>query len=263
MNDPQDIELIVRIYEGTASAADQALFAQKVAADPAFRSAAEQHREAVEAMERLARRDELKKMLQREDEHLGPLKSPPPSSGQKTKRRWGNWRMISLLATAAAFAGLLYWFRWNTGQSPDAQELFARYFHPERLASVQRSGETMPVNEFGRYLAHFDRQQYDSCTALFPLLPDSVKTWRKVQLRQSVVLLHAGESAAAVEILQNLVAQNSPEYQDARWLLALARLQMNNIEACRTLLTSIADTPASAFQNDARELLKQLELPKR
>ncbi len=263
MNDPQDIELIVRIYEGTASAADQALFAQKMATDPVFRAAAGQHREAAEAMERLARRDELKKMLQLEDERLGPVKSPPSSSGQKIKRRWGNWRIISLLAAAAAFAGLRWWFRWNTAPPATAPELFARNFHPERLASVQRSGETMPENEFGRYLAHFDRQQYDSCMTLFPLLPDSVKTWRKVQLRQSVVLLHAGESAAAVEILQNLAAQNSPGYEDARWLLALALLQMNNVDACRAELKAIADTPGSAFQNDARKLLKQIESIKR
>ena len=263
MNNPQDIELIVRIYEGTASAADQALFARKVAADPLFRTAAEQHREAVEAMERLARRDELKKMLQQEDERLGTVKSPPPTSGQKRKPRWGSWRIISLLATAAVFAGLIWWFRWNAAPPATAPELFARYFHPERLASVQRSGETMPEDELGRYLAHFDRQQYDSCMALFPLLPDSVKTWRKVQLRQSAALLHAGESAAAVEILQNLVAQNSPEYQDARWLLALAWLQMNNVESCRAELKTITGTPGSAFQNDARELLRQLESPKR
>jgi hypothetical protein len=131
MQADQQLNLIERHFDGSATEAEELVFQEKISADPAFREEAELHR-ALLASLRQAGRNDLKQLLRQADESQEEPTTPLPATPAR------SWRLTLLLLGGLISAGLLWWiFGQKTQPAPPAAPM-------QELQETLPAGETAP-----------------------------------------------------------------------------------------------------------------------
>lgn len=237
---------IERYLRGELSAAEQAAFDRQLTTDPQFAAEVQLHRELEETLagENIHR---FRESLQRVDHHW------------KQPRRKRLRRLITpwALGIAAGFALLIGMFGHQLF-SPNYDKLYTAYFEPLPIR-VQMSTETADVDLLVEEAeTAYSRGDYDRAIERFTRLIERDPNEQRYVLLTGISQLALSRPKAAETTLQPLLAAPGETAEAARWYLAMAALQSENIDRSRELLTQIVSSEGYRWE-DASELLQRLK----
>lgn len=198
---------------------------------------------------RAAGRADFKQELQQWEQ---AYQQAPAKPGKATIRKL---RRRSLVGVAAAVAILLMVAVLYLMPGDNDDRYFAEVFepYPNVVAPIVRDNTGLSRVEQAFYA--YESTDYERAAALLAALPPSPE----YDFYEGVALLAIGETVAAQELFDTVLASDDNQLkQPAQWYNALAALQLGEVDVARPLLQNIADAPNHLYQDQAEELLENL-----
>lgn len=277
----KDIALIDQYFRNALTAEERAAVEYRLAHEPEFREAVELHGEALEAI-----RTAGSAMLRKRLTEKGRLMDA------EAKRKPALWRWLGLLALLLAVA---VWWRMaieipakqpgiqpnpmppaisvpppaalptvqdkpqkQTPAKPGNQAVFAAWFQPYKDESLEpsRRGNTEP-SPAERFQQLYWDGNYRGALAAFDAPGTAMQNNDNLLFLKANCLLADNRAEEAVELLETILRNDRSRFTaQAKWYLALGRLQTGRRKAAETLLSQIANDPDSPRRADAQRVLR-------
>lgn len=199
----------------------------------------------------------LKKMLQ--DEQLQINQEKATSNTSLSTSTWKNRRWWVILITI--FALLLAYLFWQTQQRSNVEKIYATYFQPYDnviVSTVRQGGSSTVPPEVTEAFQNYEAGNYSAALAAFNQLNVEQQT-SNYQFYKALTLIALDNAKLAIPILKNLIQDTDTQFQEhARWYLALAYLQEENIEQAISTLEVLLSSNPVIFKDKAMKLLQDL-----
>ena len=177
--------------------------------------------------------------------------------GKKAKTiRMGMIRNV--ISAAAVISLLIIGFQW-LNSPPSSQSLFAQNYeaYDELRFGSRSDGADKKVIDAG---ALYQQGKYAEALPLFENLVADGKGDDRITLAIAICQLENKDFEKAIVTLKQASTQSGFLYLDqAQWYLALAHLQLNEMEESKTLLQNITKNPNTFFFKEAQKLLDDFE----
>ncbi|NVO18550.1 MAG: tetratricopeptide repeat protein [Bacteroidetes bacterium] len=162
------------------------------------------------------------------------------------------WYMAASLLLIAALGTVLY-FNINHGYTSD--DLFAKYYTPENMINVTRSGDANIVEAIIR----FQDKDYQTSANLFSQIlardPENYAGW----FFYGIACIESQKFAKAEAAFNTIISNNENLYvEHAQWYLALCFIKSNQVAKAKLQLQKIASEPDNFHRKDAKHLLEKL-----
>lgn len=235
--DPQDITRIEAYLRGDLPAEELA----GLQADAAFQEQVAAYQTARAAVDAFG------------DQHLRDSLRAAYLKGETTRVRSLRAAWITAAAAVVLILVMVFWPR--TAPAPGA--LYAKYYAPI-TPSVASRGDAPSDSLLQRAFSLYQEKAYSAAIAVFEqALADSVSHPGLAQTCLAICWLETGNPLKAIALLEAVPSADS-YYWDARWYLALAFLQQENLPASRNILSEVAGG-SKRYGPRAAELLQALE----
>ena len=198
---------------------------------------------------RAAGRDDLK-------DELRIWEAAYQSKPKSTLRPVRKMRRRSLVGIAAAIAILLMAGVFYLMPGDHSGARFAEVFepYPNVVAPIVRDNNGLTDVEVA--FEAYESGDYAVAAQRLAALPSS----QEYDFYQGVSLLAIGESVRAQELFDGVLASDENKFkQPAQWYNALAALRLGQEDAARLILQDISASPSHLYQDQAEELLENLE----
>ena len=277
----KDIALIDRYFRNALTGEERATVEFRLAHELEFREAVELHGDALEAI-----RMEGSAMLRKR------LTEKGRAMDAEAKKKPGLWRWFGLLALLLAVA---VWWRMATDipaeqpvnqpsptppgtatpppaalptvpekpekqapAKPGNQAVFAAWFQPYKDESLEPSrrgnNEPSPVEQFQQL--YWDGN-YPGALAAFDALGTTMQNNDNLLFLKANCLLAGNRAEEAVVLLETILHNDRSRFMaQAKWYLALGRLQTGRRKQAEVLLRQIAADPDSPRRADAQRVLR-------
>lgn len=197
-------------------------------------------------MEHFLETDQKRQQAHQLFEKLGEQHFPSEKSSTKIVRLRP---LMSILALAAAIALILIiWQPWQSG------DLYQHYAQHQSINLVERNSEQETLD---RLQNAFNNQEYEFAYQEVSKLK-SLETDAQLQLIKGIIAIETGRYEEAKKVLEQLTGGASAYAEDAIWYRGLLAVRLENWQAARQWLSSLAED--SFWYTKAQALLK--ELPK-
>ncbi|MEM6698220.1 MAG: tetratricopeptide repeat protein [Bacteroidota bacterium] len=176
---------------------------------------------------------------------------------KKESARVIQFNLKRILTIAAAVVLLFFAYQFLMPSNLSSQEIYATHFEPYPMLLNQRSIDQKTDDQatYNNAISFYTKQQYpEALTAFEKLLatqPDNIT----YQFYQANILLADNKAEQAIPVFQKILDGDHPNFEEqARWYLAMAHLQREDLKNAKALLEKI-----EAGQYKSKEATKILK----
>lgn len=229
-------QLIEKYIQGRLSDLEKKSVEELIQSDEEFRKAIEWEKQVAAS---------LRQKSEEEFAHL--LKE----LSQKKSTPWLKWAAAAAILILGISA-ILFLF-----QPPTPKQLFQSYFEPQpNITQPIIRGSEITTEDYEAFLAYEDRD-WANAERLFEMLYGQSSN-PVYLLYQGNCLLAMGKFQESIPVLEMAASQNAELSLRAKWFLALAYLQNNNLSKTKSLLQEIIEAE-DVYSQQAASLLAELE----
>lgn len=245
----QNEEQIDAYLMGKLSETDRQQFEAVLKEDAALATAVAERKELVGLIEHIGDQklqERLKKVA--EEYHAQQQKVVPL---KRTRLSW--------IAAVAAGVALLIAAYLLVPRNASPQELYASYYETYPLQGVARSEQLDSSTLFQQVRQYYPSGQYEQVLPLLDTIYQQTEDSRWLVMKANA-LMQVENYQEAVTTLLPLAENNDLLYEDqARWYLALAYLQTDQITKAKAQLSQLVNSSATFKSQEAAQLLKDLK----
>ncbi|MEL7146437.1 MAG: hypothetical protein AAFO69_08725 [Bacteroidota bacterium] len=240
-------ELITGYYNQTLSEAEEAVFQQKFDNDASFRKLSEQME-----IEILAARKAGRKQLKAQFDQWEA--AAPDGQSVREKRSFAKVLKIAIAAAIVLAVGIYL-------MAPNAdKDLFAGYYTPyENYEYTQTRDESGSVENLkAKAYQAYDEGDFKAAKNYFVEFLAANPNDVPALFFKGICQIETKQWQLALVDLSAVADSKDPFYADAaKWYLALAHLQLEDLPASKKLLNELSSIPGD-YQQKAQDLLKAL-----
>jgi len=257
--DDIDIDLIERYHRGHLDGPELEVFLKREKSDKDFAQKIRSYINIIEGIEYYGKQKNFAETIQGWENEI----KEQPSSGTTTQseQRIIPFHRKNLFWVAAAAVSLIIVsaiFLLRSG-TQDHKALFSAYYQPYPNVfdpSVRGDIDTVSVNR--KAFQAYDQGNYAMAAEYFREASSTDnKTERDIALLYLANCYLAQDSATAAKDILTRIDDESHVSDQAKWYLALAYLNLNELNQATTILNELADHPDS-YQNKAILLLQEI-----
>jgi len=166
-------------------------------------------------------------------------------------------RNIAWISAAAAVIILVgIFFVTKSFRSPNPEQLFSEYFSPYQNLLTMKGDS---ANEGSDAMYFYDMKMWDSANIYFNLAQAKNNDETALDFYHANALLATQNAKEAIPYFELVIDGNDERFvTQAKWYLALANLQIGQVEKSKELLTEL-QAITDIYSKKAKDLLEQLK----
>ncbi len=243
--------LLEKFLQGKLTETEQQEFDSLLKNDPAFKEEVEFQTDVMRAV--IAEEDgnfaemlsDFESEARNEEQQIVQVES---TGAKRFPTKW------LVAASIAILAALTYFFTLN--QANDPKDLFAENFKPYRNVTHPITRGEEPADHKTKAFLAYSKGEYKEALPLFTELYASEKEPYYLFYKANA-LIQLNRAAEAVPLLQEHLKTQDSLTDKSNWYLAMAYLQLKDIEKAKQALQRVVDTNAYKME-DAKQLLDEL-----
>lgn len=178
-------------------------------------------------------------------------------AGRRVLLRWS--------AVAAAVIALFVVFRFSDWfdrtVNLTASAIYRQYFQSDSVTGAGLLSADAPDDPLTQVYQQLEARQYQEAVDSVQYLLEHYKSFEqrpKAMFLLGIAQLNLEHPRQAIEAFGKIPPSAKTLFQQGEWYTAGAYLQLQDVESCRRILTSIADNPKHLQQKQAAEVLSLL-----
>ncbi|MEM9918276.1 MAG: tetratricopeptide repeat protein [Bacteroidota bacterium] len=167
-------------------------------------------------------------------------------------------RIVGLVAVGVALLLAILFFINQQGASIQVDKIYASHYQAYELTFGSRNTEELPqLSEVGKF---YQDQSYDKALPLIETLLAEEPNNSRLLLAKGICQMELNEFAQAKLVFQQLIdKQDTFYFQQAQWYTALSCIRLDQLDAAKPYLQSLAQTDGAFKQEEATQILSELE----